>query len=94
MPWKPKQFGKRQERREDRKSASQRGYNARWQKARLWWLRQHPLCAECAREGVVRAADVVDHVVPHRGDEVLFWDVDNWMSLCKRCHDRKTGAGK
>ncbi|WP_143035082.1 HNH endonuclease [Marininema mesophilum] len=20
----------------------------------------------------------------------LFWDKDNWQSLCKRCHDRKT----
>lgn len=32
-------------------------------------------------------ATVVDHIVPHRGDPVLFWDERNWQPLCKRCHD-------
>lgn len=35
-------------------------------------------------------AEVVDHIVPHRGDEKLFWDESNWQALCKRCHDSKT----
>lgn len=30
---------------------------------------------------------VVDHVIPHRGDDVLFWDESNWQALCKSCHD-------
>jgi 5-methylcytosine-specific restriction protein A len=33
---------------------------------------------------------VVDHVVPHRGDAILFWDRANWQSMCKPCHDTKT----
>jgi 5-methylcytosine-specific restriction protein A len=33
---------------------------------------------------------VVDHVVPHRGDAVLFWNKRNWAALCKPCHDAKT----
>ena len=33
---------------------------------------------------------VVDHIVPHRGDQKLFWDKSNWQPLCKACHDRKT----
>ena len=33
---------------------------------------------------------VVDHIRPHRGDPVLFWDEKNWQSLCKSCHDKKT----
>ena len=37
--------------------------------------------------GKVKAAEVVDHITPHRGDQQLFWDVDNWQSLCKQCHD-------
>ena len=32
-------------------------------------------------------ASVVDHIIPHRGDESLFWDQTNWQSLCKQCHD-------
>ncbi|WP_368028316.1 HNH endonuclease signature motif containing protein [Paenibacillus sp. DCT19] len=33
---------------------------------------------------------MVDHIVPHKGDEGLFWDSTNWQALCKRCHDIKT----
>lgn len=73
-----------------RGSASQRGYGARWQRARRWFLRQNPLCASCKRKGFIRAATVVDHVVPHKGDHERMWDQDNWQALCKRCHDRKT----
>jgi len=30
---------------------------------------------------------VVDHIVPHRGDQELFRDPANWQALCKLCHD-------
>jgi 5-methylcytosine-specific restriction protein A len=40
--------------------------------------------------GRYRKATVVDHIIPHRGDEKLFWDRDNWQALCKSCHDHKT----
>jgi len=33
------------------------------------------------------AADVVDHIVPHRGDAKLFWDPANLQSMCKPHHD-------
>jgi 5-methylcytosine-specific restriction endonuclease McrA len=62
-------------------------YNYRWQRARERWLRQHPLCAICQARGVIEAAEVVDHIVPHRDDPALFWDKANWQSLSKRCHD-------
>jgi 5-methylcytosine-specific restriction enzyme A len=74
-----------------RGTAHQRGYGARWQKARAGWLVAHPLCAACERQGRVTAATVVDHVIPHRGDMALFWAAaTNWQSLCKPCHDAKT----
>jgi len=75
-----------------RGSASSRGYNAKWRKARETFLLRAPLCAECARQGRTVAANVVDHVIPHKGDQDLFWDTDNWQSLCKRCHDVKTAT--
>lgn len=65
-------------------------YNSRWYKARKQFLLKHPLCEECKNEGVVIAAEVVDHVIPHKGDEKLFWDESNWQALCKHCHDKKT----
>jgi len=40
----------------------------------------------------VNLARIVDHVIPHRGDQELFWDTSNWQPLCKRCHDVKTAG--
>ncbi|WP_430395093.1 HNH endonuclease signature motif containing protein [Enterovirga aerilata] len=42
----------------------------------------------CEQGGMVREATVVDHVVPHRGDQALFWDPSNWQPLCREHHDR------
>lgn len=28
-----------------------------------------------------------NHIVPHRGDRELFFDIDNIESVCKSCHD-------
>lgn len=75
-----------------RPTASERGYGSRWQKARATFLQRHPLCAECERVGRVTAASVVDHVVPHKGDQRLFWDTSNWQPLCTTCHGRKTAT--
>ncbi|MFA6100484.1 MAG: HNH endonuclease signature motif containing protein [Patescibacteria group bacterium] len=50
------------------------------------------LCIECAACGRDRAATVVDHKEPHKGDYELFWDEDNWQGLCASCHNRKTAA--
>ena len=75
-----------------RDTAADRGYDARWRKARAAFLRAHPVCLECEAEGKLIAATVVDHVVPHKGDASRFWDRTNWQPLCKAHHDRKTAA--
>ena len=71
-----------------RGSSAERGYGPQWQKARKAFLAEHPLCVMCGREGRIEAATVVDHKVPHRGDQALFWDVMNWQSLCGFHHNR------
>lgn len=76
-----------------RGSATERGYDAKWRRARKRFLRSHPLCANCLSQGLLTPATVMDHIVPHRGDHRLFWDEQNWQPLCKACHDRKTGSG-
>ncbi|MFZ6801939.1 HNH endonuclease [Undibacterium sp. Di24W] len=83
---------KQQRKRTDdrRGSAADRGYGGRWQKARLTFLSRKPLCVECAKADRVELATIVDHVIPHKGDQDLFWDTSNWQSLCKKHHDQKT----
>lgn len=79
--------------REDkRKSANERGYTYQWQKASKAFLAHHPLCVMCEAIGIVKAAEVVDHIKPHNGNQNLFWDKKNWQPLCKKCHDRKTAT--
>lgn len=68
-------------------SSTERGYDHRWRKERAEYLRLNPLCVMCEAEGRIKAATVVDHKIPHRGDMVLFWDKTNWQSLCKPHHD-------
>lgn len=82
---------------ERRGTAHERGYTKRWYKARTTFLRSHPLCAQCLREGRTTAARVVDHIIPHQGNQQLFWDKGNWQPLCDHtspwnCHGKKTAA--
>jgi 5-methylcytosine-specific restriction endonuclease McrA len=42
----------------------------------------------CSKAGTIKAAMVVDHKTPHKGDAVLFWDTTNWQSLCFEHHNR------
>ena len=64
-------------------------YNtARWQKLR-WQVLADALftCAMCGKmEGQTRNL-VCDHITPHRGDEVLFWDRAGLQCLCSACHN-------
>lgn len=43
----------------DRASSSKRGYNRQWQKARARYLKAHPLCVQCLKEGHAVTATVV-----------------------------------
>ena len=78
---------------------SERGYGWKWQKARASFLSkpENVLCRMCEAEGYITAATVVDHIVPHKGDQSLFWNTSNWQPLCKPHHDgakaREEGRG-
>lgn len=67
-----------------------RGYNNTWLKASKTFRLKHPLCKRCEEQGRLTSAAVTDHVIPHYGDQTLFWDESNWQALCKSCHDAKT----
>ena len=76
----------------ERGSAARRGYGRKWQEVSRAYLRQHFLCEceECRNNGRPELSEVVDHRIPHKGDQKLFWDRTNWMAMSKRHHDRKT----
>lgn len=51
-------------------------------------LRNEPLCRECARHGILRAAEEVHHILPLADGGTH--DEGNLMPLCKGCHSRHT----
>lgn len=61
---------------------------AAWASMRENQLAREPFCRTCGYD-----ATTADHVIPHRGNLELFYDVDNLQSLCHSCHSRKTAAG-
>jgi len=74
----------------ERQTAYQRGYDRSWQKYATRFKQQHPICAHCQRQGKLSAAEHVDHIIAHKGDQELFWDRANHQGLCASCHSRKT----
>lgn len=60
---------------------------ARWKAVRRAQLERSPFCAVCGAK-----AAIADHIVPHKGDESLFFNEGNVQSLCWKCHSAKTLA--
>lgn len=72
----------------NRPTAAQRGYGSKWQRESKAFLAlpQNHYCA-C---GCGRVADMVDHIIPHRGNPKLFWDRSNWQPLASSpCHSSR-----
>jgi 5-methylcytosine-specific restriction enzyme A len=68
-----------------RPSAHKRGYDSKWRRESKAFLAlpENRFCS-C---GCGRLADCVDHKVPHRGDQKLFWDRSNWQPMASSpCH--------
>lgn len=71
----------------DRGGARVRGYTPRWDKAAATFKARHPYCLGCAAIGKQVATEVVDHVEPHKGDQVKFWNTAQWQPSCRWHHD-------
>lgn len=74
-----------------RPSAAARGYDGKWQRESRAFLAlpENRFCA-C---GCGRVADMVDHKIPHRGDQRLFWSRSNWQPMASSpCHNRRKQA--
>jgi len=59
-----------------------RGYDTRWTKFRLYYLRQHPICSKCANP-----ATLIHHIVDLKkhGDK---YEDSNLQPLCVACHNK------
>ena len=65
---------------------------ARWQRVRAKILKRDGYLCQATGVALVGKypagnSPVVDHKIPHRGDEDLFWDEGNLQAVCKQWHD-------
>lgn len=61
-------------------------YDAKWEAYRKRFLALNRECYACGKP-----AEVVDHLIPHQGNEFLFKKTDNHIPLCTADHNRVTG---
>jgi 5-methylcytosine-specific restriction protein A len=59
---------------------------ARWRRIRAMHLAKEPLCRMCLERGRFVSARIADHIIPHRGDDRLFWR-GKLQSLCETHHN-------
>ena len=66
-------------------------YNTtQWRRMRYNILSKNPLCARCSKYNYIEPAVDVDHIISHKGNKELFYDMNNLQPLCKKCHSWKT----
>ena len=61
-----------------------------WVKLSHRTLQNNPVCVSCLHKGIIKKADLVDHIVPIRENWGKRLDPDNLQSLCYHCHLIKT----
>lgn len=61
----------------------------RWTELAKAYKAAHPLCAECRKRGIIKAADCVDHIIPMPICRDFFYERSNLQSLCNDCNNAK-----
>lgn len=75
----------------DRDSKYNKFYKSReWIKGRqLAIVRDHALCRDCLDKDVITPYNTVHHIVPIKEDWSKRLDIDNLISLCESCHQKR-----
>ncbi len=61
-------------------------YGPQWRKIRTRYVKKHPLCEMCLKEGRFVPVEEVHHIVPLAEGGTN--DESNLMALCRSCHER------
>jgi 5-methylcytosine-specific restriction protein A len=60
-------------------------HTTQWRKLRTKILKEQPYCFKCGISGSESKLEV-HHIIPPRGNEELFFDESNLVSVCPVCH--------
>jgi 5-methylcytosine-specific restriction protein A len=88
---KPAKWSKPRKQFARRKESNQKFYNSKaWRTTRKLFLQNNPVCVECEKIDILKAADMVDHIKPINEGGAEF-DFRNLQPLCHHHHNRKSG---
>jgi len=73
-----------------RGNSAERGYDSDWKRFREWFVRRHPLCADCC----IKKTTDVHHVKKLAEFPELRLAESNCMGLCHECHAVRTQRGE
>lgn len=73
--------------RHTRDPESNKMYGRSWRKVRDAYVKIHPICEDCEREGRIVPVYEVHHLIPKKRGGTD--DFDNLISLCKSCHQKR-----
>ena len=68
-----------------------------WQQCREYVMqRDHRLCVDCSKTGLITPAEEVHHIIEltqeNISDPAIALGPDNLVSLCRECHKKRHGA--
>lgn len=70
----------------ERDPASNKRYGRSWKRIRDRYIKAHPLCEDCEKQGKLTAAEEVHHIITVSNGGTN--ENDNLMSLCQSCHNK------
>ena len=69
-----------------RAPTSNKRYGRAWKRIRARYIKAHPLCEECQKQGKLTPVEEVHHIIPlSKGGTNKY---SNLMSLCQSCHTK------
>lgn len=60
----------------------------KWRGLSIRFRKLNPLCVECKSNGVIKASQLVDHIMPRKTHPELSYEWRNLRALCWACHNR------
>lgn len=89
LPWDSQAHIERAEGKYIRGRSADPYHTSRWTRLSKAFRADHPLCAECNRQGIIRSATCVDHIIPWPICGDRFFDRTNLQALCDDCNRLK-----
>lgn len=94
LPWDSQSQALKDEGKYVRETSDDLYHTARWTRLSHAYRQSHPLCANCARQGLSVPAECTDHIVPMPICREWFYDTSNLQPLCEKCNHLKGQSDK